>query len=82
MENIVWIPLLCVLGALFGPYMFLTFPEFSLVSKFVYVLILIACIAGIILGWRKRKNIYGKFLIVAGVVVWTLVGLMGLGTGS
>jgi hypothetical protein len=60
-----------------GPYMGVTYP-----FGWPYVLLLILALALAIFGIVRFRRVHGQLAFVAGVVLWTICGLMGLGTGT
>ena len=36
----------------------------------------------IFFGLKSHKTIWGKILVIFGIVLWTFIGLIGLGTGT
>lgn len=82
MQQVLWLPLMLVLGAIFGPWMFFTYPSFSVQEKIYYglSLFLSACVFGV--GWRYRKKLIGRILIALGFLSWAVLGVFGLGTGT
>lgn len=80
--QIVWFPLMMVLGSIFGPWMFFAYPGFSVQEKTYYGLALIlSAIAGAV-GWCWRKKLIGKLLVVFGAASWAVLGTIGFGTGT
>jgi hypothetical protein len=74
--------LLLLLSAIFGPYMALTYPLFSLAFKVGYLIILLISVLAIVYGIKYRQKTVGQVAVVLGVVAWVLTGMVGLGTGS
>jgi hypothetical protein len=81
-QQALWLPLMLVLGSIFGPWMFFTYPDFSVQEKTCYglSLLLSALLMGV--GWWWRKKLIGKLLIVFGILSWGVLGCFGLGTGT
>lgn len=79
--SVVWGLVLVPLGMLLGPPMGLLFP-FPLATKVAYAAGLLLVVALGILGVRNRARAGGAAAIVAAVVLWALLGFLGLGTGT
>ena len=76
-----WIPFMVILGATIGIPMALAYP-FALATKIAMILGLIASAGAIYYGFKNHKSLLGQILAVAGIALWALIGLLGLGTGS
>jgi len=76
-----WGLVLVPLALVAGPPMGLTFP-FPLDTKLAYVagLLLVVDVGSV--GMRFRTTLPGELAIVAAVVLWALLGMLGLGTGT
>ena len=68
------------IGAVLGPFMLVTFPM-NTIEKVGWSGGLILCMASLLLGWNRRKEIWGRVLAVAALSGWSLIGMVGLGTG-
>ncbi len=76
---ILFIPLSAIWA---GPYMFLSYP-FSIFDKIIYILLLILSALLIIIGIIKRKKLWWwDILIILGILLWGVLGLAWLGTGT
>lgn len=73
--------ILIFLGAVAGPYMFLTYP-FGILAKVGYSLSLVFSLSLIVWGTKKNKQLKGQAAVIMGICVWCLLGLIGLGTGT
>lgn len=73
--------LMALLGATIGVPMglFYPFPHFE---KAVFVFGLIGAASAFVLGIRFRSALWGQFLAVIALMLWTLLGFFGLSTGS
>jgi len=70
-----------LLGATIGIPMGLAYP-FPAMIKLGFIFGLISSMSAIIYGVRYRSEFKGQVLAVIGVVVWSFVGMIGLGTGT
>lgn len=79
--SLLWGLVLVPLAMAVGPAMGLTFP-FPLGTKLAYVggLLLVVVLGLVGLRWRARP--VGGAAIVTAVVLWAVLGLFGLGTGT
>ena len=66
------------LSVTIGPYMGVTYPTFEI----TYLISLVISLLFTITGLRYRKNILGQVLAVIGMVGWSCLGMLGLGTGT
>ena len=73
--------LLIPLGMIIGPVLGISFP-FSATFKGMYVITLLASVLLMGLGLRYRARPMAQMAVVLGVVLWTLAGLVGLGTAD
>ena len=79
--SVAWGLVLVPLAMVAGPPMGLMFP-FPLATKLAYVGgLLLVVVAGIV-GMRLRTKLAGEVAIVTAVVLWALLGVFGLGTGT
>ena len=67
-------------GAVLGPYMLVTFPM-NTIEKVGWCGGLVLCAASLLLGWNRRDQIWGRVLAVAALGAWSVIGMVGLGTG-
>lgn len=68
-------------AVLAGPFMGMTFP-FDPLFKIGYVASLLASLALAIFGVVKISSSWGQLAAVLGVVLWSVCGAIGLGTGT
>ena len=73
--------LLVVLGFFVGVPMGIAYP-FSLGFKILYAGLAVVCIVSLVVGVKFRQKIFGKIAVVAALLGWTVLGLIGLGTGT
>lgn len=77
--DIYTLPFLAFLGSITGFYMGVVFP-FSMTFKVCYILGAILSLGCIIYGYKiLDKKVY---LFVFGVLLWIVLGFIGLGTGT
>ncbi len=76
-----WLALMVVLGATAGIAMGLFYP-FPLFTKVAMIIGLLASIIAIFYGFKNHKKLIGQILAVSGIILWSFIGLMGLGTGT
>jgi hypothetical protein len=70
---------LVLISAIFGPFMALAYPSYSILFKIILILGLAAAVGIIIFGVKKKKYL----IILIGVLIWTMIGLFyGLSTAS
>lgn len=72
---------MALLGATIGIPMAITYP-FSFGIKLCLVSGLIIAFLAISYGITKRHLITGQLLVIAGMIGWSFIGLIGLGTGT
>lgn len=82
LEKILWPPLMILIGAIDGPKMFLTYPEFTFVEKAIYCAVLVFSLCMIVLGIKIKIKFVKTLLIVFGIALCCLAGLAGLSTGT
>ena len=70
-----------ILGSIIGIPMGLFFP-FPLFTKVTMIIGLIVSLAAMINGFKNSKAIIGQVSAVLGIIVWSFIGFMGLGTGT
>lgn len=76
-----WLVLMAALGATVGIPMGLTYP-FPIAIKIALISGLIASITAAVYGFRHHLKIKGQILAVVGIVMWSFIGVIGLGTGT
>ncbi|MBL4685367.1 MAG: hypothetical protein JKY37_12305 [Nannocystaceae bacterium] len=76
-----WLTLMIFLGATIGPPMLMS-ADFTADFKTLAAIGLMLAAGGIVIGLRKRDVWWGQLAAVVGVVGWTMIGLIGLGTGT
>ena len=76
-----WLSMMLLLGATIGVPMGLSFP-FPLVAKLQMLLGLIISLWAIVYGFRNHHKLIGQALAVAGIFLWSFIGMLGLGTGT
>lgn len=76
-----WGPVLLVLAATIGPVMGLAAP-FAVGVRVAYVGGLLFAVALLVGGGRRFGHLAGQAAVVAGVTLWVLLGLIGVGTGT
>lgn len=81
MKTIFGIIMLWPYALFIGPYMVFTYP-FSLMTKIEFGAILFLAFVCLLMGIAKRKIKLGKALFAAGIVLWSFVGWIGIGTGT
>ena len=81
MQGNIWLPLMVILGSTIGIPMGLFFP-FPLFTKVTMIIGLIVSLAAMIYGFKNSKAIIGQVSAVLGIIVWSFIGFMGLGTGT
>lgn len=79
--KILWLFAVLVLGALFGVPLGLAYP-FSPEGKALYILGLVVAVGLVAMGIWKRTTWWGRALMVAGALLWTWHGVVGLGTAA
>jgi len=67
------------LAAIFGPIMGIIYP-FPLWQKIVYIAILIISGIGIVYGIKNRNKLTGQIIAFISIIIWSLLGFIGLGT--
>lgn len=75
--NMILLPIAVVVG----PFMAISYP-FSWSFKLIYALGLILSTSLMMYGFKNRQKVFGQILVVVGICLWTLCGLIGLGTGT
>lgn len=73
--------LLVPLGMVVGPAMAMAFP-FSMLFKMAYGLAMIVSALCIALGAMNRRGALGQGAVIGGFILWTILGMVGLGTGT
>lgn len=76
-----WLLFMAFLGATIGIPMGLVFP-FPPVEKALYISAVLLSAGMFLWGIRHRSSVLGQSLAVVGLVVWTVVGVIGLGAGT
>jgi len=76
-----WFGILWLLGATAGVPMGLSYP-FPLLVKLEMVIGLLISLLAMIYGFRNHQKWIGQVLAVMGILAWSLIGFMGLGTGT
>lgn len=76
-----WGTLIVLLGGAIGPAMGISYP-FSALTKILYIagLVISACI--MFFGIKHRSKLLGQAGFVCSLVVWVLLGIFGLSTGT
>lgn len=59
----------------------LSYP-FALSVKLAYITGLIVAATAFSFGLRYREKVYGQVLTVVGIITWSTIGTLGLGTGT
>jgi len=73
--------LLTVLSFFIGVPMGVLYP-FETGLKVLYIISVLISVAMIVYGARKFRYFYGKTLLGVGIILWTFLGFLGLGTGT
>lgn len=76
-----WLGIMFLLSATSGVYMALLYPD-PLITKVVMILALTISIAMFMYGIQNHQKIIGQTLAIFGFLLWTFIGLFGLGTGT
>lgn len=79
--TLISLPVFMVLAFLVGPYMAATYP-FPLTTRICMGIALISIPAFLAFGIINRRSWAGKITIAVGMLVWLVVGGLGLGTGT
>ncbi|THB68136.1 MAG: hypothetical protein D6B27_03210 [Gammaproteobacteria bacterium] len=76
-----WYPLMIILGATVGiPLIFQSILPVYL--KVALTIGLFLSFTTIIYGFKKQNILLGQVLFISGIISWSLIGIIGLGTGS
>ncbi|XPV67488.1 MAG: hypothetical protein ACNI25_09185 [Halarcobacter sp.] len=70
-----------ILGATVGVPMGLLY-TFPLFTKLGMILGLLLSFGAMIYGFRNHQKLHGQILAVAGILFWSFIGVLGLGTGT
>lgn len=70
-----------VLGFFVGVPMGIMYP-FTFNLRIIYIGLVVLCITIFFIGVKYRKARFGKVLIVFSLLLWDLLGVLGLGTGT
>ena len=69
------------LGATIGIPMGISYP-FPIMTKLSIISGLIVSIIFIYFGFKNHKKYIGQVLALLGIVIWSFIGVIGLGTGT
>ena len=75
--SIYWALLVFPIAATIGPFMGIGFFPF-----FFYGVAVLLSAVTVLMGLLKANGFLGRVICLLGAVCWTLLGLLGLGTGS
>lgn len=59
----------------------LSYP-FALSVKLAYIAFVIAAVIVFLFGLRNSEKVYGQVLTVVCIITWSIIGTLGLGTGT
>lgn len=76
-----WLLLMLFLSAMFGVLMALTYP-WALATKVGIVIGLLLAVVFAVYGFKHAATWHGRGLAVIGIIIWVVIGLLGLGTGT
>ncbi len=76
-----WLGIMFLLSATVGVPMVLLYPD-PLMVKLVMILGITISLVMFVYGIKNNQKIIGQLLGILGLLLWTVIGLFGLGTGT
>lgn len=75
------LPLMVGLGATIGIPMGMEYP-FPIAIKTIMAVGLLVSVIAMTTGFNNRDKLWGQVIAISGILTWTFIGLIGLGTGT